>query len=188
MPPLFKVTNPIRLKRLTNVMHIHGVDTYVHCSVFVVSAFILAGVARHPGLSLPGLMGYLAVLLLHEAGHMIAAQRKGCRGLSIELYPVFGVTGFETPRSRVDHCVIAWGGVIAQAVVFIPLIAWIATHGYTSVEGINMILAILGFFSLGVAVFNLLPVAPLDGAMAWRIFPELLAERRTRIPRKPRYG
>jgi Zn-dependent protease len=185
--PSVKIVNPIRLQKLTKVMQIRGADTYVHWTVFAVAAFILAGVISHPGLSLLGLICYFAVLLIHETGHMIAAQRKGCRVECIELYPIFAVTRFEVPWSRLDHCFIAWGGVIAQALVFIPLIGWVATHGYTSVEEINMVLAILGFFSFGVAIFNLLPIPPLDGAMAWQLFPELLAERRRKIPRKPTY-
>jgi len=62
MPPLVKMQNPIRLKKLTNLMQIRGVDTYVRWSVFAVAALILAGVARHPGLSLLGLIAYLSVL------------------------------------------------------------------------------------------------------------------------------
>lgn len=187
MPPIVKIANPIRFDKLTKVMQIRGVDTYVHWTVFLVVAFILAGVLRHPGLTLLGLVAYLSVLLIHETGHLIAAQRKGCQVLSIELYPVFGVTRFSAPWSRLDHCVIAWGGVVAQAAVFVPLILWVILFGYTRAESVNMIFAILGFFSLGVAVFNLLPLAPLDGAIAWGLVPELLAERRRRVARKPTY-
>jgi len=43
-----------------------------------------------------------------------------------------------------------------------------------------MLLAILGFFSLGVAIFNLLPIGQLDGVTAWAIFPELVRRRRRR--------
>jgi membrane-associated protease RseP (regulator of RpoE activity) len=184
---LIKLSNPIRFGKLTNVMQIRGVDTYVHWSVFAVAAFILAGVVRQPGRTLLGLVLYLAVLLIHESGHLIAAPRKGCRVQSIQLYPIFGITRFETPWSRLDHCIIAWGGVLAQAVVFIPLVAWVAVFGYLQAVGIAMIFAILGFFSLGVAVFNLVPVPPLDGSIAWGIVPALLGERRSRISRKPTY-
>jgi Zn-dependent protease len=187
MLPLVKFSNPIRLQKLTNIMQIRGVDTYVHWSVFAVSAFILAGVVTHPALSILGLICHLGVLLIHEVGQLYAAQQKGCKVLSIRLYPIFGITYFETPWSKLDHCVIAWAGVVPQAIVFIPLVAWVATRGYTNIEGVNMVLAILGFFSLGVAIFNLLPISPLDGAIAWQLFPELLAERRRKVRRKPMY-
>jgi Zn-dependent protease len=186
MPPIFKFCNPIRLDKQTKIGQIRGVDTYVHWSVFLVSAFILAGVISHPGLSLLGLAAYYSVLLIHETGHLIAAQRKGCAVLSIELYAIYGVTRFGTPWSRLDHCVIAWGGVLAQAVVAIPLVAWVAIFGYTRFEAVNMLFAILGFFSIGVAVLNLFPVPPLDGATAWGIFPALLERRRMRSPLRQR--
>jgi Zn-dependent protease len=179
MPAVFKFCNPIRIAKHTKIGQIRGVDTYVHWTVIVVAAFILAGVIRRPGLSLLGLAAYFGVLLIHETGHLIAAQRKRCAVFSVELYPVFGVTRFETPWSRLDHCVIAWGGVLAQAVVAIPLLVWVAVFGYTRFEAVNMLFAILGFFSVGVALFNLLPIAPLDGATAWGIFPALLARRRS---------
>ena len=187
MPALIKFENPIRLGKLTKILEIRGAGTYFHWTVFAVSAFILAGVAARPGLSLLGLTCYFGVLLIHEAGHLVAAQRKGCRVQSIEIYPFFGITRFETPWARLDHCVIAWGGVIAQGFVFIPLIAWVVTHGYSRFESLDLIFAVLGFFSLGVAIFNLLPFSPLDGAIAWRIFPELLAKRKRNIPRRPIY-
>ena len=79
---------------------------------------------------------------------------------------------------RFDHALIAWGGVLAQAVVALPMVLWIRFMGYTPFDAANEVLVLLGFFSLAIAAFNLLPVAPLDGAMAWRIFPEMWARSR----------
>jgi Zn-dependent protease len=186
MAPIFKFSNPIRIEKHTKIGQIRGVDTYVHWTVLLLAVLILAEVIRRPVLSLLGLVAYFAVLLIHETGHLIAAQRKGCPVFSIELYPIFGVTRFGTPWSRLDHCVIAWGGVLAQAAVAIPLVVWVAAFGYTRFEVVNMLFVILGFFSVGVALFNLLPIPPLDGATAWRIFPALLMWRRSRA--STRYG
>ncbi|HWZ81804.1 MAG TPA: hypothetical protein VNW47_04230 [Terriglobales bacterium] len=127
---------------------------------------------------LVGLLSYLSVILIHEVGHLVAAQRLGCRVESIKLYALFGTTDFETPWTRLDHCVIAWSGVLAQAVVAIPLVAWVSVFGFTDIGVVNAILAILGYFSLGIAVFNLLPIKPLDGATAWGLLPALLARKR----------
>ncbi len=180
MPALFKFANPIRLDKKTRIGQIRGVDIYVHWTVFLVAAVILAGVLSRPGLTLLGLTAYWGVLLIHETGHLIAAQRLGCPVFSIELYPIFGITRFGTPWSRVDHCVIAWAGVLAQATIAAPLVALVAVFGFTRFEALNMLFVILGFFSLGVAIFNLLPVPPLDGATAWGIFSALLARRRSK--------
>jgi Zn-dependent protease len=180
MPPLFRFASPIRLDKKTRIGQIRGVDTYVHWTVFLVAVVILAGVARRPFLTVLGLAAYWGLLLLHETGHLIAAQQLGCMVLSIEIYPIFGVTRFGTPWSRLDHCLIAWAGVLAQMVVAIPLVIWVAIFGYSRFEALNMLFVILGFFSLAVAAFNLLPTPPLDGATAWGIFSALLAQRRAK--------
>jgi Zn-dependent protease len=170
-------------------LKIDGVDVYVHWSVFAISGFILLQAFRRPALSFVGLLSYYAVLLIHEIGHMIAARRRGCHVDRIELYPIFGITYFTEPWSRFDHQVIAWAGVAAQVVVAAPLIVWVALFGYSSVDALNAALAILGFFSVGVALFNLLPLPPLDGSIAWGIIPSLLkqqvhkSELNRRLPR-----
>jgi Zn-dependent protease len=103
-----------------------------------------------------------------------------CKVFSVEIYPIFGLTKFEMPWSRFDHCVIAWGGVIAQAIVAVPIVVYVSVFGYTRFEPANAVLALLGFFSLGVAVFNLLPIRRLDGSTAWGIVPEAIKRFRMR--------
>jgi Zn-dependent protease len=177
---------PIRIDKLTEVLRIRGIPVRVHWSVLVIAIFILRNVIRHPLTTLFGLAAYLGVLLIHESGHLIAAQRLNCEVDAIRLYPIFGVTEFQTPWSRFDHCVIAWAGVIAQAIVAIPIVVWISLVGYTPFEPINAVLALLGFFSIAVAVFNLLPIPPLDGATAWAIIPEFVKRLRNRESSRPK--
>jgi Zn-dependent protease len=166
---------------LAEIGRIRNVKVYAHWSVLGISALILLNAIKRPMISLIGLLCYWGVILLHETGHLIAAQRLGCRVYSIELYPIWGITRFQIPWSRFDHCVIAWGGVLAQAVIAVPLAAFIAIFGYTRIEAVNVVLALLGGISLLVAIFNLLPFPPLDGAMAWRIIPAYIERRRSRV-------
>jgi len=181
MPPTIEFPVPIRLEKLSRVMRIKGVDVYIHWSVFAVAGLILLGATQWSlMLSLVEIASYLSVLFIHECGHLIAAQRLGCKVYSIKLYPIYGLTDFQTPWSRFDHCVIAWGGVLAQAVVALPFVAYVALFGYTHVGIVNAVLVILGFYSLAVAVINLIPVAPFDGAIAWGIVPEVIRRVRTR--------
>ncbi|HLJ86468.1 MAG TPA: site-2 protease family protein [Candidatus Angelobacter sp.] len=58
--------------------------------------------------------------------------------------------------------------------------------GYTRFEPVNAILAILGFYNLAIAAFNLIPASPLDGAIAWKIVPELFRRQRNK-PNRPQY-
>ncbi len=165
-------------------MQINGVDLYIHWSVFAVVALMLFGSLQRP-VTLVGLVSYLSVLFIHEYGHMIAAQRLGSKVYFIKLYPIFGWISFQTPWSHFDHCVIAWSGVVAQAVIAVPLVILVAVFGYTPFEPINVALVILGFFSLCVAAFNLLPVAPLDGAIAWGLIPAFIQRTRMRRNQRP---
>jgi hypothetical protein len=181
----------LKFGRLTRINRIWGVDVYVHWSVFLVSAFFLLNAGRKPLLTVIGLAAYWSILLIHECGHLIAAQRLNCEVYSIELYPVFGFTRFQTPWSQFDHTIIAWGGVLAQATVAFPVVLWVALRGYTRYDAVNALLAILGFLSLGIAAFNLIPTGSLDGKLAWQIFPLLikrLRDRRTKRPVKWRQG
>jgi stage IV sporulation protein FB len=178
MPKTIEITRPLKIERLTRVMRVKGVDVSLHWSVLLIAALILCSGFRRPVMAVVGLSAYLSVLLIHECGHLLAAHQRRCAVFGIELYPIFAITRFETPWSRFDHCIIAWGGVLAQALVALPLVAWVAVFGYTPFEPVNLVLALLGFFSLGVAAFNLLPIAPLDGITAWGLIPALIDRAR----------
>jgi Zn-dependent protease len=174
----------IKLGWLTRIARISQVDIYVHWSVFLIGALILLDSLRNPLQTLMGLTGYLAILIIHESGHLIIARRRGYDALSIELYPVFGIARFEMPRSRFDRDLIAWGGVLAQTIVALPIALYVAAFGYTPWETLNSALAIFGAASLFIAAFNLLPFRPLDGSVAWDLIPAFLERRRFRRNRR----
>jgi hypothetical protein len=178
MPRTVELPLPIKVDRLTRIVRIRGVDVYVHWTLIVIWAVILLNASSKPVLALVGLCCYTGVILIHECGHLVAAQRLHCTVFSIELYPIFGVCRFQVPWSRFDHCVIAWGGVLAQAVVAIPVTAWLITVGYSSLQPVNATLVLLGPFSLLVAATNLVPTGNRDGIVAWGLLPELFSRSR----------
>jgi membrane-associated protease RseP (regulator of RpoE activity) len=160
-------------------MEINGVKVFAHWSVLLIGTLILFGAIERPSETLAAWAAYFSVILLHECGHMVAAQWKGCEVTAIELYPIHGFVRFRRPWSRYDDAVIAWGGVTAQAVVAIPLISWVAIFGFSHSDAVNVAIGVLGYYSMVVAVFNLIPVPPLDGAKAWYLIPELIKRVRT---------
>jgi Zn-dependent protease len=182
------------MKRLTRVVRVDGVDVYFHWSTFVVGGVLLLGSLPSLQVALVAVGAYLGVLLLHEWGHVLAARRRRCVAWSIEIYPIVGLTRYSAPHSYFDDCVIAWGGVLAQSAVAIPLVVWVSVFGYTSSAQTNAVLALLGYFSLLIAVLNLLPVPRLDGAKAWPLLPMLLSrairayQRRRSRPAARRWG
>lgn len=173
-----------KFNKQIEIMAIRRVKVFAHSSVLLIGALILLLGWRYPLISLAKMVSYFLIILTHECGHMVAAQRKGCYVSSIELYPFWGVTNFSEPYSRLDHCVIAWAGVVAQAIVALPLIAWVELFGYTRLDAVNEILNVLGFYSIVIAAFNLFPIAPLDGKIAWGLFPALLKRKSSRMPKR----
>jgi Zn-dependent protease len=181
---MIEFPNPIRIDRLTLVFRLKGVDVFVHWTVLLIAAIMVYATRRNPWVTLTAGSSWLSLLLLHECGHMIAARRRHTPVIGIELYPIFGFCRFEVPWSRFDHCVIAWGGVVAQLVVAVPIMLWVSTFGYTRFAPVNAVLGILGGYSLLVALFNLLPVGRLDGSMAWYIVPEFIQRMKRRNKKK----
>ena len=168
------------LKRLTEIMEINGVRVYAHWSVLVIGTLILFGTIERPIETIAAWSAYFSVILIHECGHMIAAQRKGCEVFSIELYPIHGFVRFRSPWSRYDEAFIAWGGVAAQTAVALPLVIFVSIFGFTRFDALNVAIGILGYYSLLVAAFNLIPLRSLDGATAWNLVPELIKRNRNR--------
>jgi Zn-dependent protease len=164
---------PPEIKRLYEVTEINGVKVFVHWSVLLIGAVVCMGAISEPSTAIPGLICYYGVILLHEYGHMFFAHRKHCTVWSIELYPIWGITRFNPPYSHYDYCVIAWGGIIAQTVVAVPIMILSELIGTTRFQALNTVLAMFGFFSLFVAAFNLIPAPPLDGSIAWGLVPAL---------------
>lgn len=174
MARTFTFPRVIRIGRYTEVIRIKGAPVSLHWSVLVVAGVVLAGAVKFPIMNLVGLTSWLGVILLHETGHLLAAHKKHCEVFGIDLYPILGVARYQQPWSAMDDCLIAWAGVVAQAVIAVPIVMVVSLLGYTRFEPVNAALAIWGFFSLGVAILNLLPFAPLDGAIAWRIVPLMI--------------
>ena len=184
MPPTIQFPNPIRIDRLTRIVRVRGVDVYVHWTVFLIAGIMIYLAIRKPWVTLAAGASWMAVILLHECGHMILAQKKGCAVSGIELYPIHGRCCFHEPWSRFDHCMIAWGGVLAQAIVAVPVLLLVTLFGYSRFEPLNAALAIFGGFSLVVAVFNLLPIGRMDGTIAWGIIPEIVKRAKQRGKKK----
>ncbi len=150
------------------VARIRGnVPLLVHWSVPAVALFILGTGIHHLANAAAWVVGYLAILIIHELGHHFAAEWRRTRVIAISIYPLHGSCQFELPRSPSDEAIIAFGGPAAQFIVAAPFALFIKLFGSTGIAPIDILLAALGVISPIVACFNLLPIAPLDGHRIW---------------------
>jgi hypothetical protein len=143
----------------------------VHWTLLAIGGVLLLASFSNPGGALIGLVAYVVAFLVHEGGHLLAAQRLGYRVHAVELYAFHALTRFDHPATRYDHALIAAAGVGLQAVVGIPLLVAIKTVGYTPFEIVNALLAFFSFFCVVMVFLNLIPVPPLDGHLAWQLVP-----------------
>lgn len=118
---------------------------------------------------------FLGCLLAHELAHAILARRCGVRVEGITLWMLGGVTRLtgEPATARADLAVAAAGPAtsLALAAVLLGAAVGLSLLGVPmrSEPGVALAgLAWLGWINLILAVFNLLPGAPLDGGRILR--------------------
>jgi hypothetical protein len=134
------------MRRFVPACRIDGVPLFIHWTLVLGCALLVVPGLRSLRRTAPAVAGvaaYFAAMLLHEWGHVVLARQRKYHVYGIELYPFVGLTRLERPRSRVDHCIISWGGLLFQAALGIPLLAWILFFGYTPLEAINAFMAVL---------------------------------------------
>jgi Zn-dependent protease len=128
----------------------------------VPAAYWLAGLA---GASL-----FLASLLAHEVGHALVAQRAGLRVRSITLWLLGGVAQLEDePTSPTDELRVAIVGPAISAALGVGFGLAAAVLSVAGAPG--LFVAVAAWLALGngaLALFNLLPAAPLDGGRVLR--------------------
>jgi Zn-dependent protease len=155
-----------------------GARAHIHWSALLVMGGMLVASIRSPILALIVIYSFFGIIFLHEAGHAYFAKRLGYRAYDIYLGFVHGQCVYEAPHSEKHECIIAWGGVVAQLVVALPLIVLATLTPIAKIPGVGPVVALLGYVSAMIALINLAPSRGLDGHKAWRLIPILLAERR----------
>lgn len=106
-------------------------------------------------------------VIVHEAGHVWVARRRGVPVARTTVFLVGGVS--EMDLDRVDPDAEMWvaaGGPLASGVLAIVL--GIAMVVAPTVGGVQHVLAMLTVINAAVAAFNLLPGMPLDGGRVVR--------------------
>jgi Zn-dependent protease len=119
---------------------------------------------------------FLFLMFVHELGHAAVAAWRHVEVERIRLLFLHGVCVHEEPYHEEDDVLIAWGGVAAQLVVLIValgadlLLTMLAAPAPPAVWALLRVLINTNLFLM---VFNLIPLAPFDGAKAWRVLPLL---------------
>ncbi|HEU4579395.1 MAG TPA: hypothetical protein VFS67_14135 [Polyangiaceae bacterium] len=155
------------------VVRLRGAELRVHWSVL--AAVALAGRLRFEPVIWGGL---LAVILGHQLGHALAVAVAGGTLLGLDTTGVGGSCRWRGAGSLLERAWVAWGGMLLQAVLLALALAF-SEQLAASPAGSQLRFCFVEL-NLAILAVNLLPLPPLDGALAWRIFGALRDSRWTR--------
>jgi Zn-dependent protease len=155
-----------------------GIDVYLHWSWFLLAYFGIQ--LRDVGYSSylwPALLylALFAIVLMHEFGHALACKSVGGRADQIVLWPFGGVAYVSPPRrpGATLWCIAAGPlvnvglfPILAGSVLLAQLMGW-----PDNAPDPYRFIVTLCYINLGLLLFNILPVYPLDGG---QIFQSLL--------------
>lgn len=147
-----------------------GVELRVHWTV-AAGALIAARLRLDPWIWL----GFLCVVLVHELGHALAVSSAGGQLVGLDCTGVGGSCRWRGAGTLVERAWVAWGGVLAQAALLAVAVASALLLGSSAGRTVAPLRYCFVEVNLALLVLNLLPVPPLDGALAWRLFGALRA-------------
>ena len=124
-----------------------------------------------------GTFAFIALMLVHEFGHVLAARWRKISVYAINLSGMHGETARAHGRTEKDDVIVAWGGVAAQLLLLaatfalIPALELVPSRLFWTIAApIVMVWTRWNVFLMLVA---LLPIGPMDGHAAWRVLPLL---------------
>lgn len=152
-----------------------GIDVYLHWSWFFVALYgIYYRTHEYSSLGWNGLeyLALFALVLLHEFGHQLACRQVGGVTHDIILWPLGGVAYVSPPqRPGAQLWSIAAGPLVNVALtpLLLGLVLLSRQLGWgASLPDLNTLLHIILYINVGLLVFNLLPIYPLDGGQILR--------------------
>jgi Zn-dependent protease len=152
-----------------------GIEVFLHWSWFVVAVYeIQSRNTRYSSISW-NILEYLALFLIvmtHEFGHSLACRQVGGRADRIVLWPLGGVAYVDPPqRPGAQLWSIAAGPLVNVVLLPILWMLWSFARSagwpHTAPDQYQFVRAILGI-DIGLLVFNMLPIYPLDGGQILR--------------------
>jgi len=152
-----------------------GIDLFLHWSWFLVALFEISDrQKRYSSLSW-NVLEYLAlflIVMLHEYGHALACHQVGGQANRIVLWPLGGVAYVNPPqRPGATLWSIAAGPLVNVALLpVLTLLLFLSrSMGWAqSIPNAHAWLRAVWYINVGLFIFNMLPIYPLDGGQILR--------------------
>jgi len=152
-----------------------GIDVFLHWSWFLVVAYAVRyrqGNYTNMVWNVWEVIGLFAIVLMHEFGHSLACRQVGGRADKIVLWPFGGVAYVDPPqRPGATLWSIAAGplvNVILAPVLFGLVFLAKVLNWPEAMPNLYQLIKILFIIDIGLFIFNILPVFPMDGGQILR--------------------
>ncbi|MGD0509785.1 MAG: site-2 protease family protein [Terriglobales bacterium] len=152
-----------------------GIDVFLHWSWFLVAAYEINGRTRGYSSLTWNVLEYLALFLivtLHEFGHSLACRQVGGQANQIVLWPLGGVAYVDPPpRPGATLWSIAAGPLVNVALLPVLLGLFFLSRSLglkSAMPDLYRLIAAVLSIDIGLLVFNILPIYPLDGGQILR--------------------
>jgi Zn-dependent protease len=152
-----------------------GIDLFLHWSWFIVAIFEINGrVGTYSSITW-NILEYLTlflIVMLHEFGHALACRQVGGIANRIVLWPLGGVAYVDPPpRPGATLWSIAAGPLVN--VVLLPVSYVLLRVGQSSgwmqtMPDLYALVRAIAYINVGLLIFNLMPIYPLDGGQIFR--------------------
>jgi len=151
------------------LFQVGGINVYVHWSWLIVAYIELQFRTNYYQSTFWNVIEYLSlfgIVLLHEFGHALACRQVGGEANQIVLWPLGGIA-FVNPPQRPGPVLwsIAAGPLVNVVLVpiTVALMLWSEQAGAGVDSDMDRYLFELFRINLGLLIFNMLPIYPLDG-------------------------
>jgi Zn-dependent protease len=152
-----------------------GIQVYLHWSWLVVGYFEIVNRVNSYESMAWNVLEYLSlfgIVLLHEFGHALACRQVGGQANRIVLWPLGGVAFVQPPpRPGATLWSIAAGPLVNVVLVPITIVAVVIATGlgskYVNPDMMHFLIS-LASINIGLLLFNMLPIYPLDGGQILR--------------------
>jgi Zn-dependent protease len=143
----------------------YGAPLRIHWTT-PIGAYVFTGADYVPG----AWLGFVLLVLAHEIGHAVLVRHFRCRIVSIDVHGLGGVCSWQGGAGEQQRATIAWGGVLGQLLVLLTTLVWARSFDPASHPFLAQLVSAFTVTNVMLMLLNLLPVSPLDGVEAWRLF------------------
>jgi len=149
-----------------------GIDVFLHFTWFIIAAYFISGYIRKYQSPVWGVLEYVGlfvIVLIHEFGHALACRQVGGVANQIVLWPLGGIAFVNPPRRAGAYLWSIAAGPLVN-VILLPILGGMLMLVRASAPGSDLAVFLydLNWINLGLLIFNILPVFPLDGGQIVR--------------------